>query len=315
MKDFSRWGVPVAQAVPPPQMPSGYPPAPGLVVPSVYPGIPVAQSLPQGPRPPVQKGLFKGRLSRRSYWIYVLATMLIRSLVGIAFCCNVNALQFLMLLELFLFLPDMVAGVKRSHDTGKSGLLVLLLAMPRILTAVIALSYLCIVDWFIPFNIMLISGLALDACMIVFYFFMTRPTAPDNQYGPAELPEKSETWIIMGLGIAGIIWQRLVLIFVRAIMILLLALMMVTDFSCSFIDDDDDLEKTAAVNIDGTLDPDGDYHFSTRILSANYRCAPLGSTGILVWVIDLVEDADEVAGKVKDDIRGEIGSYTREFER
>ena len=89
----------------------------------------------------------------------------------------------------------------------------------------------------------------------------------------------------------------------------------VTDFSCSFIDDDDDPEETAAVNVDGTLDPDGDYRFSTRILSANYRCAPLGSTGILVWVIDLVEDADEVAGKVKDDIRGEIGSYTREFER
>ena len=221
----------------------------------------------------------------------------------------------MMLLELFLFLPDMVAGVKRSHDTGKSGLLVLLLAMPRILTAVIALSYLCIVDWFIPFNIMLISGLALDACMIVFYFFMTRPTATDNQYGPAELPEKSETWIIMGFGIAGIIWQRLVLIFVRAIMILLLALMMVTDFSCSFIDDDDDLEKTAAVNVDGTLDPDGDYHFSTRILSANYRCAPLGSTGILIWVIDLVKNADEVAGDIKDDIQEEIGSYTREFER
>lgn len=131
MRDFSRWGVPAAQAVPPQQMPSGYPSAPGLVSPSVYPGIPVAQSVPQGPRPPVQKGLFKGRLSRRSYWIYVLATMLIRSLVGIAFCCNINALQFLMLLELFLFLPDMVAGVKRSHDTGKSGLLVLLLAMPR----------------------------------------------------------------------------------------------------------------------------------------------------------------------------------------
>ncbi len=299
MKDFSKLGVPVAQTVPPPQMRPGYP---------FPPAAPAA--VPQVPRPPVQKGLFKGRLSRRSYWIYVLATMFIRSSVGLVFCCNINALQVLTLLEVFLFLPDMVAGVKRSHDTGKSGLTVLLLAVPRILTAVIAVSYLCIVDWFLPFNIMLISGLALDACMIVFYFLMTRPAAPDNQYGPAELPEKSETWIIMGFGIAGIIWQRLVLIFVRAIMIFLLALMMVTDFSCSLVDDDEP-EESDVVNLDGTLNPRADYHFSTRILSANYRCAPLGSTGILIRAVELVEKADEI----KDEIADEVGGYTQEFKR
>ena len=90
MKDFSKLGVPVAQAVPPPQMRPGYPPPPGFIPPPpVSPGVPVNRSVPQGPRPSVQKGLFKGRLSRRSYWIYVLATMFIRSSVGLAFCCNI----------------------------------------------------------------------------------------------------------------------------------------------------------------------------------------------------------------------------------
>jgi uncharacterized membrane protein YhaH (DUF805 family) len=88
---------------------------------------------------------FNGRLSRRGYWYFVLANIIVSySIAAIIFVIeNVSielngtyngltseASQYLYMIALFI--PGLAAGVRRLHDTNRSGWYYLLLFIPLI---------------------------------------------------------------------------------------------------------------------------------------------------------------------------------------
>lgn len=67
---------------------------------------------------------FKGRASRKEYWSFWLMNLIIGTILTIVDkYINSTALA---LYQLFTFLPSISIGVRRMHDTGKSGLFILI---------------------------------------------------------------------------------------------------------------------------------------------------------------------------------------------
>lgn len=88
---------------------------------------------------------FKNRLSRRDFWIFILFNILfsiVASALDMIFHSTyslgsgagipVESGLFESLYSLFVFIPGLAAGVRRLHDTGKSGWMMLLLLIPII---------------------------------------------------------------------------------------------------------------------------------------------------------------------------------------
>jgi len=80
---------------------------------------------------------FDGRSRRKEYWMFVLFNFLfgivasaLDEVFGLSFDGNNGALSSL--LSLFLFVPNISVTVRRLHDTGKSGWLLLLWIVPFI---------------------------------------------------------------------------------------------------------------------------------------------------------------------------------------
>lgn len=78
--------------------------------------------------------VFKGRTSRRDYWIFTLIHFLISFIMLMTF--SVFGLEYLSILFvlyiLFSFLPTIAITVRRLHDIGKSGYFILVLLIPYI---------------------------------------------------------------------------------------------------------------------------------------------------------------------------------------
>ena len=78
--------------------------------------------------------VFKGRTSRRDYWIFTLIHFLISFIMLMTF--SVFGLEYLSILFvlyiLFSFLPTISITVRRLHDIGKSGYFILVLLIPYI---------------------------------------------------------------------------------------------------------------------------------------------------------------------------------------
>ena len=79
---------------------------------------------------------FKGRVSRRDYWTYVvvvfavaIVTALIQGIVG---------LGILSLVQLGLLIPNAAMTARRLQDTGKDGKLVWILFIPMAISSVVA---------------------------------------------------------------------------------------------------------------------------------------------------------------------------------
>ncbi|NHE59453.1 DUF805 domain-containing protein [Cyclobacterium plantarum] len=95
---------------------------------------------------------FDGRARRSEYWYFVLFNVLVS--IGIGIVGTFLDSNFLsMIYSLGVFIPGIAVAVRRLHDTGRSGLWILIGLIP-------------------------IIGL------IVLIVFMVEDSKPDNQYGP-----------------------------------------------------------------------------------------------------------------------------------
>lgn len=84
---------------------------------------------------------FEGRLARGGFWWFVLANFLISFGLGIIGAI-IGFLYLSWIYGLAVLLPGIGAVVRRLHDTGKSGWLVLLALIP--IVGVIILIVLCV---------------------------------------------------------------------------------------------------------------------------------------------------------------------------
>lgn len=85
---------------------------------------------------------FSGRARRKEYWMFALVSFLVS--VGIAVLgMMVNALNILTwVYTLAVFIPSIAVGVRRLHDTGRSGWMGLLALIPLV-GAIIVIVFLC----------------------------------------------------------------------------------------------------------------------------------------------------------------------------
>ncbi len=117
---------------------------------------------------------FNGRVGRAQFWYYVLVVFAIAIVVY-----AVSALTIRLLYSLFalaVFLPNLGMTVRRLHDIGKQGLLILIPIVPAVLAVV------CI---FIFWPLAMLFWLAAVACDILIIYWLAQPgQTGDNQYGP-----------------------------------------------------------------------------------------------------------------------------------
>ncbi len=103
---------------------------------------------------PWQKfAVFDGRAGRREYWTFTLANLVINLVIN-AMANQVSILGiFGLLFSLAIFVPGLAVGIRRLHDTGKSGWYLLLMLIP-------------VLGW------------------LALFLFMVQPSEGANDYGP-----------------------------------------------------------------------------------------------------------------------------------
>lgn len=79
--------------------------------------------------------IFEGRASRREFWMFLLANLLL----GIV--AHIISPTFGMLYSLFVFLPSLAVAVRRLHDAGRSGWWMLIGFIPFIGTIVLIILF------------------------------------------------------------------------------------------------------------------------------------------------------------------------------
>ncbi len=102
--------------------------------------------------------VFSGRAQRKEYWTFILSNMVISiilSIVGKIIGGVTESLNLLYILFTFaLFIPSVAVGIRRLHDTDRSG-------------------------WWLLINLIPIVG------VIILLVFMVKDSQPgENQYGP-----------------------------------------------------------------------------------------------------------------------------------
>jgi uncharacterized membrane protein YhaH (DUF805 family) len=70
--------------------------------------------------------VFEGRASRREFWMFVLANLII----GVV--ANIVSPTLGMLYDLFVLIPSLALGARRLHDIGRSGWWLLIGLIPFI---------------------------------------------------------------------------------------------------------------------------------------------------------------------------------------
>lgn len=113
---------------------------------------------------------FNGRASRRTYWYFVLVEALLMLVaLGLSVAIGFLGLAVYGLLVLALFFPSLGLGVRRLHDTDRSGWWILLGAVPsvgRIGLGVVG------------------SLVGLMAIIVLIVWYATPGTPGSNRYGP-----------------------------------------------------------------------------------------------------------------------------------
>lgn len=85
---------------------------------------------------------FSGRARRKEYWMFVLFNVIIAFIIGfVEGFLNLTGVVST-LYSLLIFLPSLAVGVRRLHDTGRSGWWLLISLIPLI-GFIILLVFLC----------------------------------------------------------------------------------------------------------------------------------------------------------------------------
>jgi uncharacterized membrane protein YhaH (DUF805 family) len=137
------WGAPQQSGYSPaPAYSGGYAPAPSL-------------SMPEAVRRVLtQYATFTGRARRSEYWWFALA-QIIASFVASALDQALGTILLSLLVGLGLLIPSIAVGVRRLHDTGRSG-------------------------WWL-----LIAFVPLVGAIVLIVFFVQDSQPGTNQYGPS----------------------------------------------------------------------------------------------------------------------------------
>jgi len=69
---------------------------------------------------------FNGTMKREPFWMFVLVNFVLASLLGIV------AAPLVGIYQLAILVPSLAAAVRRLHDTGRKGLLLLLALIPLV---------------------------------------------------------------------------------------------------------------------------------------------------------------------------------------
>jgi uncharacterized membrane protein YhaH (DUF805 family) len=86
---------------------------------------------------------FQGRARRKEYWMFVLFSLIVSIVLSIIEAVA-NLSQVLTgLYSLAVLLPSLAVGVRRLHDTGRSGWWLLIALIPLI-GAIILLVFMCL---------------------------------------------------------------------------------------------------------------------------------------------------------------------------
>jgi uncharacterized membrane protein YhaH (DUF805 family) len=143
---------------------------------------------------------FTGRASRPEYWWYVLAVLvayivvgIVESILGIHHMILYSYGPLSALLWLATLVPSLAAGVRRLHDTNRSGWWILLPIIPYCLGMVLGGAALMAGAASGGGGVGMMAGAGIAGlfmlvgfvCVLVLLFFMVQPgTRGDNQYGP-----------------------------------------------------------------------------------------------------------------------------------
>jgi uncharacterized membrane protein YhaH (DUF805 family) len=88
---------------------------------------------------------FTGRARRREYWLFFLANLIIGFVLGfvlgIADVPAESLSWILSVYQLAVFLPSLFVGVRRLHDTGRSGWWLLIALIPVIGAIILIVWY------------------------------------------------------------------------------------------------------------------------------------------------------------------------------
>lgn len=75
--------------------------------------------------------VFSGRASRKQYWMFVLVSFIITIILGIIDAALRSPI-LVIIYDLALLIPGLAVGVRRLHDTGRSGWWLLLGLIPLV---------------------------------------------------------------------------------------------------------------------------------------------------------------------------------------
>ena len=137
---------------------------------------------------------FKGRARRSEYWYYALMTIIISfilsildDILGLKYGAKSDSGVVSSIYGLLVFIPGIAVSVRRLHNIGKSGWLILLLygvafvSCIFILTSVFALGFSKVVFGIgMIFAILLLLGSAIWLLVL----FCTEGDSGENKYGP-----------------------------------------------------------------------------------------------------------------------------------
>ena len=134
---------------------------------------------------------FSGRARRAEYWYFVLFQFIF---MIVAWCLDwmmfdaVDGLWFYMLTGLFLFLPGLAVSVRRLHDMGRSGKLLLwpclilfVIILVCLISLLLQLTFVLTAIWACIPILYLVTAIYAIAML---YIFCSAGTPGDNRYGP-----------------------------------------------------------------------------------------------------------------------------------
>jgi uncharacterized membrane protein YhaH (DUF805 family) len=114
---------------------------------------------------------FSGRASRAVFWQYILVYLVIGFVLSVVWRVLGD------LFSLALFLPTLGLTIRRLHDIGKSGWLILLPAIPGFLVATFM---------FVFWPLAIVAAFAALICAgYLIYLYVQPGVAGSNEFGPA----------------------------------------------------------------------------------------------------------------------------------
>jgi uncharacterized membrane protein YhaH (DUF805 family) len=128
---------------------------------------------------------FTGRSRRKEYWMFVLLCVcigivlyLIDGLLGLRGMIGPYG-PLLLLFDLAILVPSIAVGIRRLHDTNRSGWWLLILYAPALISML--LPMMGIINLSLA---MILSIISLIGLIVLIVFFVLEGTKGPNQYGP-----------------------------------------------------------------------------------------------------------------------------------